>query len=348
MDGNITNIKKVQINQRARHGVGKIIMDLPVLFMLVIVCIIMASLNNNFLSATNMISMFTSYSYFIVGAIGLVFVFCAGNSGIDLGVGQVIALSAVMSGQVMSGLTEAWQGSHEWFIILIGLAVSCLVGCFFGTVNGIAVSRFKIAPFIITLASQLIAKGLCLVITDGYTVSGTPRLLTKMSTLIGVKVGGRIIPAAAIIPVVLLVVMGIILSKTTFGRQLILTGSNPQSAGHAGIPVNKIMFKVYFISGLFSGIGGIFVPMCLGASDPKVGQSLLMPMVGAVTIGGISQLGGYGNMVQAGFGILFIMSLMNGMTFLGFGLPTQQLVYGTVLIFTMTLLGYIEKKRFRI
>ena len=82
--------------------------------------------------------------------------------------------------------------------------------------------------------------------------------------------------------------------------------------------------------------------------NPDVGANLLMPMVAAVTIGGISQSGGYGNMVQAGFGILFIMCLMSAMTFLGFGLPTQQLAYGIVIVFTMTLLGYIERKRFRV
>lgn len=328
--------------------VKKVVMDLPVVFMLIGVCIVMATMNSNFFTITNLISMLTSYSYFIVGAIGLVFVFCAGNSGIDLGVGQVIALSAVVSGQTMSTLIKAYPEINEWLVVLLGLVISCVVGGIFGAVNGIAISKFKIAPFIITLASQLVAKGLCLVITNGYTVSGTPRTLSKMSTLIGIKAGRYTIPVAAIIPLLLLILMGIVLSKTTFGRNVILTGSNQESARHAGIAVDKIVFQVYFISGLFSGIGGIFVPMCLGAADPKVGESLLMPMVGAVTIGGISQLGGYGNMVQAGFGLLFIMALMNGMTFLGFGLPIQQLVYGAVIVFTMTLLGYIERKRFRV
>lgn len=347
MNGKVADTRGIT-NQKIKYEAKKIVMDLPVVFMLIGVCIVMAVMNSSFFTIANLISMLTSYSYFIVGAIGLVFVFCAGNSGIDLGVGQVIALSSVVSGQVMTSIMNAQPEINEWLVIFIGLVVSCLVGCCFGAINGIAVSRFKIAPFIITLASQLVAKGLCLVITNGYTVSGIPRNLSKMSTLIGIKAGRYTIPVAAIVPLVLLVIMGVVLSKTTFGRNLILTGSSPEAARHAGIPVEKIMFQAYFISGLFSGIAGIFVPMCLGAADPKVGESLLMPMVGAVTIGGISQLGGYGNMVQAGFGLLFIMALMNGMTFLGFGLPIQQLVYGTVIVLTMTLLGYIEKKRFRV
>ncbi len=348
MDANSAITKKSNRNINIGNEAKKMAMDLPVVFMLIIVCVVMASLNDNFLSLTNMISMFTSYSYFIIGATGLVFVFCAGNAGIDLSIGQVIALSAVISGKIMVAIMDALPNMNEWIVILIGLVVSCVIGCIFGIINGTAISKFGIAPFIITLASQLIAKGLCLVITNGYTVSGTPRKLSQMSTLIGIKAGSHTIPIAAIAPVVLIIIMGIVLSRTTFGRQLILTGSNSESARHAGIPVDKIMLCAYIISGLFSGIAGIFVPMCLGAADPKVGQSLLMPMVGAVTIGGISQQGGYGNMVQAGFGLLFIMTLMNGMTFLGFSLPIQQLVYGTVLIFTMTLLGYIEKKRFRV
>lgn len=324
----------------------KFSLDLPVVYMLIAIFIIMFYLNRGFFSVANIISMFTSYSYFIVGAIGLVFVFISGNSGIDLSIGHVMGFAAVVATQVMSGLKDG--GMNPWVIILLGLLTSCTIGALFGLINGIAIAKFHIAPFIITLASQLLAMGLCYVLTNGYTVSGAPRELSRLSTLTGVRVGEMIIPLAAIIPVVIFVIMALVLCKTTFGRQVILTGSNPKSAQHAGISISRIYILVYLLSGVFAGIAAMFIPMCIGGVNPDVGTNLLMPMVAAVTIGGISQSGGYGNMLQAGFGVLFIMCLMNAMTFLGFGLPAQQLAYGIVIVFTMTLLGYIEKKRFRL
>lgn len=308
----------------------------------------MGFLNRNFFSMANIISMFTSYSYYMIGAIGLVFVFLSGNSGIDLSIGYVTGFSAVVATKTMSLLSDTFPGLNPWLIIALGLLVSCAIGALFGLLNGVAVAKFHIAPFIITLASQLLAMGLCYVLTNGYTVSGGPRELSRLSTLTGIRIGKTIIPMAAIIPVLLFIVMAFVLGKTTFGRQVILTGSNPKSAAHAGINIARIYILVYLLSGVFAGIAAMFIPMCIGGVNPDVGANLLMPMVAAVTIGGISQSGGYGNMVQAGFGILFIMCLMSAMTFLGFGLPTQQLAYGIVIVFTMTLLGYIEKKRFRV
>ena len=316
--------------------------------MLAAVCIVMGFLNRNFFSMANIISMFTSYSYYMIGAIGLVFVFLSGNSGIDLSIGYVTGFSAVVATKTMSLLSDTFPGLNPWLIIALGLLVSCAIGALFGLLNGVAVAKFHIAPFIITLASQLLAMGLCYVLTNGYTVSGGPRELSRLSTLTGIRIGKKIIPMAAIIPVLLFIVMAFVLGKTTFGRQVILTGSNPKSAAHAGINIARIYILVYLLSGVFAGIAAMFIPMCIGGVNPDVGANLLMPMVAAVTIGGISQSGGYGNMVQAGFGILFIMCLMSAMTFLGFGLPTQQLAYGIVIVFTMTLLGYIEKKRFRV
>ena len=171
--------------------------------------------------------------------------------------------------------------------------------------------------------------------------------MSKLSTLIGIRIGDNIIPVAAVLPFIIIILMGVLLQKTTFGRQVILTGSNPSGADHAGIPSKKIYLIVYVLSGFFAGLTGMFIPMCIGAVNPDVGTTFLMPMVAAVTIGGISQNGGYGNMLQAFLGIVFIILLMSAMTFLGFGLPIQQLAYGIVIVFTMTLLGYLEKKRFR-
>lgn len=321
-------------------------LDYPVVYMIIVLCIFMVFRNPNFFSLQSIISMFTSYAYFTVGSIGLVFVFISGNSGIDLSIGNVAAFSAVISTSVMSSLKDLGT-MNPWLIILLGLLISLGIGMIFGFFNGIAIAKFNIAPFIITLTTQLLSLGLSYVYTNGYTVSGAPRELSKLSTLIGVHIGDNIIPVAAILPFIIIIIMGLVLGKTTFGRQVVLTGSNPSSADHAGISSKKMYLIVYLMSGFFAGLTGMFIPMCIGAVNPDVGTTFLMPMVAAVTIGGVSQNGGYGNMLQAFLGIVFIILLMSAMTFLGFGLPIQQLAYGIVIVFTMTLLGYLEKKRFR-
>lgn len=321
-------------------------LDYPVIYMIIVLCIFMAFRNPNFFSLQSVISMFTSYAYFTVGAIGLVFVFISGNSGIDLSIGNVAAFSAVISTSVMSMLKDLGT-MNSWMIILIGLLISVGIGMAFGFFYGIAIAKFHVAPFIITLATQLLSLGLSYVYTNGYTVSGAPRELSKLSTLTGIHIGNNIIPVAAILPFIIIIIMGLVLGKTSFGRQVILTGSNPSSADHAGISPGKMYLIVYVMSGFFAGLTGMFIPMCIGAVNPDVGTTFLMPMVAAVTIGGVSQTGGYGNMLQAFLGIVFIILLMSAMTFLGFGLPIQQLAYGIVIVFTMTLLGYLEKKRFR-
>ena len=145
------------------NGFKKFSLDLPVVYMLIVVCVVMGFLNRNFFSMANIISMLTSYSYYIIGAIGLVFVFLSGNSGIDLSIGYVTGFSAVVSTKTMSLLSDANPDMNPWLIIVLGLLVSCTIGALFGLLNGIAVAKFHIAPFIITLASQLLAMGLCYV-----------------------------------------------------------------------------------------------------------------------------------------------------------------------------------------
>lgn len=324
----------------------QITLDYPVVYMIIVLCIFMAIRNPSFFSLRSIISMFTSYAYFIVGSIGLVFVFISGNSGIDLSIGNVAAFSAVISTSVMATLNEAGT-MNPWLIILLGLLISVGIGTAFGFFNGMAIAKFNIAPFIITLATQLLSLGLCYVYTNGYTVSGAPRELSKLSTLTGIRIGSSIVPVAAVLPFIIIIIMGLILGKTTFGRQVVLAGSNASGAEHAGISPRKIYLIVYVLSGFFAGLTGMFISICIGAVNPDVGTSMLMPMVAAVTIGGVSQNGGYGKMLQAFLGIVFIILLMSAMTFLGFGLPIQQLAYGVVIVFTMTLLGYLEKKRFR-
>lgn len=335
--------------------------EMPVILLILLEWPLFALLNPKFLSVNNMLSLFVSNSYFVVAAIGLFFVFLTG--GIDLSIGQVVAVSSIVSSMIMVKFQTAWVNaianpegpviglrqlstargvdtelvrqmieSTAWPTIAVGLLAAIVVGAVFGAINGLAVGWFRIAPFIATLATQLTARGLSLVLTEGVSVSGMPRTLTRLSINIGVSIGGITIPWAAIIPWILVFIFGIVQAKTFWGRQVILTGSNVAAARYVGVKTRKVLFSVYLLSGIMAGVAGLMVPMCLGAADPKVGGPMLLPIVGAITIGGIRDTGGYGNMLFAALGIFMFITLMNGMTYMNLNLPQQQLVYGLILI----------------
>ncbi|MCC8179701.1 MAG: ABC transporter permease [Planctomycetes bacterium] len=345
--------------------------EMPVIVLILLEWPLFALLNPKFLSANNILSLFVSNPYFIVAAIGLFFVFLTG--GIDLSIGQVVAVSSIVSSMAMVHFQTAWVNavanpggpviglrnlaatrgvdaelvremidSTAWPTIGLGLAVAIAVGAVFGAINGVAVGWFRIAPFIATLATQLTARGLSLVLTQGVSVSGVPRTLTRMSINIGVPIGGVTIPWAAIIPWLLVLVFGLVQAKTTWGRQVILTGSNSVAAGYIGVKTDRVLFSVYLLSGMLAGVAGLMVPMCLGAADPKVGSPMLLPIVGAITIGGIRDTGGHGNMLYAALGIFMFITLMNGMTYMNLNLPQQQLVYGLILIISTAAMARIR------
>jgi ribose/xylose/arabinose/galactoside ABC-type transport system permease subunit len=343
--------------------------QMPVLLLLIVVFVTFVFLNKRFLTGSNMITIFVSNAFFGIAAIGQVFVLVTG--GIDLSIGQVVALSSVVSTMGMVTFQRAVVNSivnpgapvvdlaalrtleginpnsvnqailnTSTATILVGLAIALGIGFAVGLINGIAVGKFRVTPFIITLASSLTSKGISYILTKGYTAVGAPRQLMRLSTVMGIPITKSfVVPWAAIIPLVIIVMFGIVLSKTNFGRYVTLVGSNANAARYVGINVPRILISVYTLTGLLAGLAGFMVIMCLGAADPKAGEALLLPIVGAITIGGIRITGGYGNMLHAGLGILLFAILLNGMNYLNFNLSTQQLFFGLILILSTAAMG---------
>jgi ribose transport system permease protein len=193
-------------------------------------------------------------------------------------------------------------------------------------------------PFIITLATQLIGRGISFVLSNGISIPGTPDVLTRMSYKTGIPLGPRIVlPWVAVIAIGMIVLFGLFLGRTNWGRFIALTGSNQQAARYAGIKVPLILCSVYAVAGLLSGIAGFMSIMSLGTADPKVGDPLLLTIIGSVILGGVSLSGGEGSMLKAAMGMLLFATLINGMTFLNLSLAQQQIIQGLILIIGMAL-----------
>lgn len=167
-----------------------------------------------------------------------------------------------------------------------------------------------------------------------------------MSYATGIQLGeGLVIPWVIVILVGIILIFGLLLGKTTWGRSIALVGSNSQSAKYVGINVPFVLSSVYVIAGLLAGMAGFITMMCLGTADPKVGDPMLITIIGSVILGGVDMNGGEGSMTKAALGMFLFATLINGMTFLNLTLALQQIVQGAILVVGMTLLARIKLKR---
>ena len=361
--------------QRGAQRILGAFIENPVALMLVAVWVMFPLLNRMFLTGNNIITLLVANAFFAVAALGETFVLMTG--GIDLSVAQNLTCSSMVSavamisyqrdavnavlnpgGKVLSltelastpGITsqmiESAVSGSAGGAILVGSVVAVGMGLLFGIINGAAVGMFKMSPFIVTLGTQLLARGLSYVLSNGHSISGTPRELTNMSISYGLPVTSQLVlPWVVFIMVALFLVFGLLLEKTNWGRYITLTGSNPEAARYVGIRVPLVIFSVYAIAGLLAGIGSFMSIMCLGTADPKVGDPLLLPIIGSVILGGISTSGGEGSVKKAALGILLFATIINGMTFLNLTLSFQQIILGSIIIIGMSLIARIGYRK---
>ncbi len=357
------------------HAVWSRLRSMPVLFMLVAVWLVFILMSDAFLTVGNIITLFVMNAIFAIAATGETFVLMTG--GIDLSIAHNVTCSSIISattmityqtgavnrmlnpgGAVMSlselakvdaigkDAVSAATASTLGMTILIGLAVALGVGLLIGAINGVSVGVFRMTPFIVTLATQLLARGTAMVVSGGYSIPGTPKELTRMSYATGIKFGDDlVIPWVIVILAGIVIVAGLLLGKTTWGRNIALVGANEQSARYVGINVRGVLVSVYIVAGLLAGVAGFVTMMSLGTADPKVGDPILITIIGSVILGGVDMNGGDGSMAKAALGMFLFATLVNGMTFLNLTLALQQIVQGTILIIGMTLLARLKPKR---
>jgi ribose transport system permease protein len=284
-------------------------------FGLILMSVILTILSPNFLTTDNLISVALQTAIIAILAIGQSYVII--TSGIDLSVGSVLALSGVVSAQLLvSGLPVP-------LAILIGV----LVGALLGIINGFILTKGNLPPFIVTLGMMGVARGLALVLTDGLPVSGLPQEFTMLGN-------ERLffIP----IPVIFLIIVGIIahfvLSRTVFGRYVYSIGSNEEATKLSGINVNFHKIIIYGISGLAAGIGGVLMASRLVSAQPTAGMSYELDAIAAVVIGGASLMGGVGTITGTIIGAFIMGVLRNGLNLLNVSPFWQQIAIGVVIV----------------
>ncbi|CAM5187787.1 Ribose import permease protein RbsC [Castellaniella defragrans] len=312
----------IKRNQRERN-VGGIsarldLRQIGLPIVVVMMGMIFSFLSNNFMTASNLRNVGLQAAALACVSFGQTFVIL--TAGLDLSVGSTVALVSVAS--ALGFTLYGWVAG-----IVFGFLASIAVGL----INGLVVTRMRVAPFIATLAMLSIASGAALNLSGGTPISGLPDGFTALAyaTAFGV-------PVPVIIAIVLLVIGHFVLAKSKFGRHIYAVGGNREAARLCGINVARTELMTYVVCALFTALGGFILTARVATGQPSLGGSLALMSVAAVVLGGISLFGGRGNILGVAVGVVFVSVLANGLNLLGVSSYTQLMVIGVAMILAIS------------
>jgi len=287
---------------------------------------------DNFLTQRNLTNVSVQASLIAVVAAGQLLVIV--TRGIDLSQGSVVALATVTGS--IAFVTYGVFGLGVVFVIVA-------TGAAFGLANAVVYVKGRVPhPFVVTLASLSIARGLALLLSDGRPVRGMPDIVqwAGAGNLFG-------FPAPAIIALVVVAVLWVFSTRLVWGQWIYAVGGNKEAAREIGIPVDKVLMSVYVISGLTAGITAVLVAGRTNSGFPTAGNLLELDSIAAVIIGGASFLGGRGNVVNALIGAMIIAVVRNGLDLMGVNAFAQLLVIGVAVLIAVEidmLRGVLENR----
>lgn len=276
----------------------------------------------DFLKQSNLLAIVDRIVVIAVIAIGMTMVII--TAGIDLSVGSLIALSAVVSTLVMKrmGGLDASPAA-----VAVGFAAGIAVCTAAGALAGAVVARFGVAAFIVTLSVMMMARGLAFLITGGYSIYQVPAALPWLGQ--GRTLG---VPNTVILLTVLYVAAHVFMAHTRLGRHIYAVGGNAETARLSGVRVPAVIVFVYAMSGLTAGLGGCIQASQLNTGTPNMGVMYELYVIAAVVLGGTSLAGGTGRVLGTLIGAFIISVIQNGMNLLGMESYTQQVVLGAVIL----------------
>ncbi|MGG1598989.1 ABC transporter permease [Paenibacillus naphthalenovorans] len=299
-----------------------------VLIALLLLCVFFSISTEQFLRMDNIQNIFLQSAIMGIVAIGMTYVII--TAGIDLGVGSIVAVTGmVIAGMINSGVP-----------IIAAILAGLLIGMISGIINGFFITRFHMAPFIVTLGMMAAARSVTLVYSDAQTISvyKDPFLqYLRMGKIAG-------IPVMILITAVLFLIAGYVLSNTVFGRHVYAIGSNKKAAEVSGIPVKRIEMMVYVIAGTLAAVGGLMMTARLGSGTPLAGVNLELMAIAAVVIGGTSLSGGRGTIFGTLIGVLLINVLNTGMNLMNISSHYQGLIMGAVILLAALIDSISNKK----
>ncbi|QDT03688.1 Ribose transport system permease protein RbsC [Rubripirellula lacrimiformis] len=302
------------------------LMKFQSLIALVLMVVAISMLSDRFLTADNGLNILRQISVNLCLSIGMTLIILTG--GIDLSVGAILALSsAIAAGLLKNGVAIPTLGVGLDFTVFGSIVAGLLAGAACGLFNGLAITRFKLPPFVATLGMFSIARGLTMLWTGGFPVTGLGSSFGFLGT--GILFS---IPVPVWITAALVGVFVVLTRKTRFGRYIYAVGGNERAARLTGLPVQRVKVAVYTLGGMLSAVAGLIVTARLDSAQPNAGLGYELDSIAAVVIGGTSLSGGRGSVIGTVLGCLIIGILNNGLFLLNVSPFWQQVVKGFVIL----------------
>ena len=286
---------------------------------------------DKFLSSQNLTSMAFQFPEFAILALAMTIAMMTG--GIDLSVVGVANLSAVLAAIILTNFSGPEMASAQsvWWLVL-AIVAALLIGAIAGLVNGSLIAFFGLPPILATLGSGLVFTGFAIAMTGGSAVMGFPDAVALIGNA---QVFG--IPIPLILFSLLATILHLILTRTAFGLSVTMYGANPLAALYAAINLNRMLLKVYVISGMFSSVAGLIVMSRANSAKADYGSSYLLLAVLIAVLGGVNPYGGYGRVIGVVLAVLSMQFLSSGLNMLQVSNFARELIWGVLLIVVMVL-----------
>jgi len=278
----------------------------------------------NFLKADNLLNVANQIAVIAILAVGMTLVIITG--GIDLSVGSLIALSAVVTARLIRDAAGGEAAGPSGMALggLGGVAVCAASGAF----SGAMVTLFRVPPFIVTLGMMLVASGLAYILSDGQSINQVPDAFIRLGR------GADLfrVPNAVVLMLLIYGLAHLVMTRMVFGRYVYAVGGNAEAARLSGVPTRRVLLLVYVTSAALAGLGGVVMASQLKSGAPTYGQMYELYVIAAVVVGGTSLSGGRGNVLGTLIGALIIAVIQNGMNLTGLESYTQKIVLGLVIL----------------
>lgn len=278
-----------------------------------------------FASATNLETLARQATIVTLAALGMTFVIISG--GIDLSVGSAVALvSVVIAWCLRDGLSPA-------VAVLAGVAAGALCGA----LNGGLIAKLRVTPFIVTLGTLLLFRGMAKWIGEEKKIDAPLTWVNDLLRVLAKNERWKIFPEGVWLAIMLAVGMALVLNRTSFGRNVLAVGGNEQASRYAGISVDRVRLSVYTLMGVFIGLAGLMQFARLSVGDPTVAVGLELDVIAAVVIGGASLSGGQGTVLGTIIGVMIMATIRAGCSQMGLSNFVQEMVTGGIIILAVAL-----------
>lgn len=300
-----------------------------VLLALIVLVVVMAFVSPNFLTAGNIANITRNFSFIAIATLGITLVIITG--GIDLSVGSTMAFSATVTALVMGGLAGAavhpFAGSAVLVAVLAGIGVAALVGLF----NGFAVAKLKLSPFVTTLGTLSIVRGLTYVATYGrgaYPTGPDKDLFLNLTSGLIFD----LVPIPFIYLIICAIAMYLALNHTAWGRHVFAIGGNEDAGRLTGVNVDRVKIQVYVLCSMAAGFNGIIISGWLGSAPANLATAYELTIIAAAVIGGANLAGGVGGAAGAIIGCILIEVIRNGLVLARVDPYWQQTLVGCIIV----------------